>query len=93
MRDALFQGPRSGGIGLLRDLTDLWLATSEVHCCYECLVQAAKALRDKDLIETCYPSSEMPIVSLPGCGRGLIRRRRKRSLSREGRLKGHPEHT
>jgi len=53
LRDALFQGPRSGGIGLLRDLTDLWLASSEVHCCYECLVQAAKALRDKDLLETC----------------------------------------
>lgn len=53
LRDALFQGPRSGGIGLLRDLTDLWLAASEVHCSYECLVQAAKSLRDKDLLEAC----------------------------------------
>jgi anaerobic selenocysteine-containing dehydrogenase len=53
LRDALFQGPRSGGIGLLRDLTDLWLAVSEVHCSYECLVQAAKALRDKELLDAC----------------------------------------
>jgi ferredoxin-nitrate reductase len=53
LRDALFQGPRSGGIGLLRDLTDLWLAASEVHCSYECLVQAAKALRDTELLEAC----------------------------------------
>ena len=53
LRDALFQGPRSGGIGLLRDLTDLWLAASEVHCSYECLVQAAKALRDKELLDVC----------------------------------------
>jgi ferredoxin-nitrate reductase len=53
LRDALFQGPRSGGIGLLRDLTDLWLAASEVHCSYECLIQAAKALRDTELLESC----------------------------------------
>ena len=53
LRDALFQGPRSGGIGLLRDLHDLWLATSEVHLSYECLSQAAKALRDKELLNAC----------------------------------------
>lgn len=53
LQKVLFQGPRSGGIGLLRDLTDLWLAASEVHCSYECLVQAAKALRDQALLETC----------------------------------------
>ena len=50
---ALFQGPRTGGLGLLRDLHDLWLAASEVHLCYEALGQAGKALRDRELIEIC----------------------------------------
>jgi len=49
----LFDGPRSGGLGLLRDLHDLWLATNEVHLGYEAVKQAAKALRDQALAETC----------------------------------------
>ena len=49
----LFDGPRSGGMGLLRDLHDLWLATNEVHLGYEAVKQAAKALRDQALAETC----------------------------------------
>jgi hypothetical protein len=49
----LFDGPRSGGMGLLRDLHDLWLATNEVHLGYEAVKQAAKALRDQSLAETC----------------------------------------
>jgi ferredoxin-nitrate reductase len=53
LRGALFEGPRSGGIGLLRDLHDVWLAASEVHLCYEALGQAARALRDRELIDVC----------------------------------------
>jgi hypothetical protein len=53
LRKALFEGPRSGGIGLLRDLHNLWLAASEVHLRYEALEQAAKALRDKELLDGC----------------------------------------
>lgn len=49
----LFEGPRSGGLGLLRDLHDLWLAANEVHLGYEAVKQAAKALRDQALVETC----------------------------------------
>jgi anaerobic selenocysteine-containing dehydrogenase len=49
----LFEGPRSGGLGLLRDLHDLWLAASEVHLGYEAVRQAAKALRDQALVNTC----------------------------------------
>lgn len=49
----LFEGPRSGGLGLLRDLHDLWLLASEVHLGYEAVGQAAKALRDQPLVETC----------------------------------------
>jgi hypothetical protein len=49
----LFQGPRSGSIALLRDLHDLWLLATEARICWTLLLQAAQALRDKDLIETC----------------------------------------
>jgi anaerobic selenocysteine-containing dehydrogenase len=53
LRSALFEGPRSGGIGLLRDLHDLWLAAAEVHLCYEAIKQAGKALHDEDLVDFC----------------------------------------
>ncbi|OQW37268.1 MAG: hypothetical protein A4E19_13975 [Nitrospira sp. SG-bin1] len=49
----LFNGPRSGGLGLLRDLHDLWLAANEVHLGYEAVKQAAKALHDQALADTC----------------------------------------
>ena len=49
----LFQGPRRGGIALLRDLHNLWLLATEARICWTLLLQAAQALRDKDLIETC----------------------------------------
>ena len=49
----LFEGPRSGGLGLLRDLHDLWLAANEVRLGYEAVKQAAKALHDQALVEIC----------------------------------------
>lgn len=49
----LFQGPRSGGLALLRDLHDLWILATEANICWTLLAQAAQALRDKDLIDTC----------------------------------------
>jgi hypothetical protein len=49
----LFQGPRKGGLALLRDLQDLWLMANEGEVCAIILRQAASALRDKELIEVC----------------------------------------
>jgi len=49
----LFQGPRRGGLALLRDLHDLWLLGTEVDICWTLLRQAAQALRDRDFVETC----------------------------------------
>jgi formylmethanofuran dehydrogenase subunit D len=46
---ALFHGPRSGGLGLVRDLHDLWLLTQEVNLTYEVLTQAARGLRDEEM--------------------------------------------
>lgn len=54
----LFQGPRRGGMALLRDLHDLWLLATEARICWTLLSQAAQALRDKDLIETCMQNQE-----------------------------------
>ncbi len=55
----LFEGPRSGGLGLLRDLHDLWLAANEVHLAYEAVKQAAKALQDHALVDLCKESLQI----------------------------------
>lgn len=49
LHNALFKGPRSGGLGLLRDLHDLYLMATEVHISWVVLDQAAKGLRDDPL--------------------------------------------
>ena len=54
----LFQGPRRGGLALLRDLQDLWLMTTEAQIAWTLLGQAAQALRDKDFVQTCAHNKE-----------------------------------
>ena len=54
----LFQGPRRGGLALLRDLHDLWLMTTEAQIAWTLLAQAARALRDKDFVQTCEHNKE-----------------------------------
>jgi hypothetical protein len=49
LHNALFKGPRSGGLGLLRDLHDLYLMATEAHISWVVLDQAAKCLRDDQL--------------------------------------------
>jgi anaerobic selenocysteine-containing dehydrogenase len=49
LHHALFHGPRSGSLGLVRDLHDLYLLTQEVSLDYELLTQAALALRDVEM--------------------------------------------
>jgi hypothetical protein len=49
----LFDKPRKGSMGLLRDLQDLWLMCQEAQVCCIILRQAATGLRDKELIELC----------------------------------------
>ena len=55
---ALFQGTRSGGLGLLRDLHDLWLMANESHISWEVLHQVALGLRDEELKAICGRSSK-----------------------------------
>lgn len=49
LHNALFHGPRTGGLGLVRDLHDLWLLAHEVRLSHEILLQAGQALRDREM--------------------------------------------
>jgi hypothetical protein len=49
--DAL-TGARPGGLGLLRDLHELWLMVNNAHLSIIILVQAARALRDNEMAAT-----------------------------------------
>ncbi|GAA6619516.1 hypothetical protein [Scytonema sp. NUACC26] len=53
LTQALFKEPRTGSLALLRDLHDLWLMANEVQLCWIVLLQAARALRDKELEAVC----------------------------------------
>jgi hypothetical protein len=48
----LFLGPRTGGLGLLRDLHDLYLLASSCDISWTMIGQAAKAARDEPLDAT-----------------------------------------
>jgi hypothetical protein len=50
LHSTLFSGVRSGGLGLLRDLQDLYLMTCECDITWTVVGQAAQALRDTDLL-------------------------------------------
>jgi hypothetical protein len=47
----IFHGARSGGLGLLRDLQDLYLMAAECDITWTLVGQAAQGLRDGDLLE------------------------------------------
>ncbi|MEV6846999.1 hypothetical protein [Actinoplanes sp. NPDC051411] len=49
LHSELFRGTRGGGLGLLRDLQDLYLMTAECDICWTVVEQAARGIRDDDL--------------------------------------------
>jgi hypothetical protein len=51
LHSELFQGPRTGGIGLLRDLHDLYLMAAECDMAWTLIGQAAQGARDAELLE------------------------------------------
>ncbi|MCY7335761.1 MAG: hypothetical protein LH613_06045 [Chamaesiphon sp.] len=57
LSSTLFDEPRNGSLALLRDLHDLWLLAHEVQLCWTVLIQAAQALRDRELLATCQQCS------------------------------------
>lgn len=48
----LFRGTRTGSLGLLRDLQDLYLMGAECDICWTVVAQAALGARDTDLLAT-----------------------------------------
>ncbi|MFY1616025.1 hypothetical protein [Micromonospora sp. WMMD736] len=52
LHSELFGGTRTGGLGLLRDLQDLYLMAAECDITWTVVGQAARGVRDRDLIET-----------------------------------------
>jgi ferredoxin-nitrate reductase len=53
LRDALIPSARSGAFGVLRDLHDLLVMAAEVQTALTVVTQAAKALRDEALEQSC----------------------------------------
>jgi hypothetical protein len=56
LHSELFRGTREGGLGLLRDLHDLYLMAAETDIAWTLIGQAAKGLRDRgllDVVEAC----------------------------------------
>jgi len=51
LHSELFTGTRSGGLGLLRDLHDLYLMATECDIAWTLVGQAAQGARDTDLLE------------------------------------------
>lgn len=56
LRAAMFQGPRPGGLGLMRDVHDLWLMAQDAWVGWLALEQVAKALEEKDLVASAHQS-------------------------------------
>src|SRR3954451_13067031 len=50
LHSELFRGTRTGGIGLLRDLQDLYLMACECDICWTLVGQAAQGARDTELV-------------------------------------------
>jgi hypothetical protein len=51
LHSELFRGTRSGGLGLLRDLHDLYLMATECDLVWTLVAQGAQGARDTDLLE------------------------------------------
>jgi hypothetical protein len=51
LHSVLFGGTRTGGIGLLRDLQDLYLMAAECDICWTVVGQAARGARDENLLQ------------------------------------------
>jgi hypothetical protein len=52
LHSTLFEGARSGGLGLLRDLHDLYLLASYLDMAWTVVGQAGKGARDTELVDT-----------------------------------------
>jgi hypothetical protein len=64
LHSEIFKGTRKGGLGLLRDLQDLYLMAAECDISWMLVGQAAQGLRDRELLEvvtTCEQETAMQL--------------------------------
>ena len=64
LHSEIFHGSRSGGLGLLRDLQDLYLMAAECDIAWTLIGQAAQGLRDDDLLEVVTANEQETAVQL-----------------------------
>ena len=64
LHSELFQGTRSGGIGLLRDLHDLYLMATECDIAWTLVGQGAQGARDTDLLDVVHACEGETAVQL-----------------------------
>ncbi|GIJ44373.1 hypothetical protein Val02_12590 [Virgisporangium aliadipatigenens] len=69
LHSELFRGTRTGGLGLLRDLQDLYLMAAECDICWTVVAQAAQGARDRELLAVtseCGPETAIQLSWLRG---------------------------
>jgi hypothetical protein len=64
LHSEIFRGSRTGGLGLLRDLQDLYLMAAECDISWTLVGQAAQGLRDNDLLDVVMTSEKETAVQL-----------------------------
>jgi hypothetical protein len=64
LHSEIFGGSREGGLGLLRDLHDLYLMAAECDMAWTLVGQAAKGLRDAELLEVVQGCEQETAVQL-----------------------------
>jgi hypothetical protein len=60
----LFTGTRTGALGLLRDLHDLYLMATQSQLCWTVIAQAAQGARDNellDVVQRCQPQTTLQV--------------------------------
>ncbi len=67
LHSELFSGTRTGGIGLLRDLQDLYLMAAECDVCWTVVGQAARALAITACSRSSSSARARPRSSCSGC--------------------------
>lgn len=64
LHSTIFQGSRTGGLGLLRDLQDLYLMAAECDITWTVMAQAAQGLRDDKLLNVVKTNEKQTAMQL-----------------------------
>ena len=64
LHSEIFRGSRSGGLGLLRDLQDLYLMAAECDITWTLVGQAAQGLRDRELLRVVQTNEQETAVQM-----------------------------